>query len=167
MTRPETKTTRTRERRPRHAIPVAAWIVACLALVSGVGIVSLRQKPVASTPTAARVVRQVRAMCTRVVEVTFNPRVARGLKIAKVAFRFTYRIAPGDRELVRSRIETDWDRLVSHCLEALIQRTPRELKDTAGLQAVSQDLLRAIDDVLFEDGSGRAEEILWQQIVVQ
>lgn len=109
----------------------------------------------------------VRGISSRTVEKTFNPKTTRGMKVAKVAFQFTYRHAARNLVQVRDRVEQQWNAMESAALRVLKRRTPEELKTDEGLDRLADELRRAADTALFADGIASVEEILWQQVIVQ
>lgn len=145
------------------------WVaVAIVAILAGVGTATIGPDGGSPSGPAAEVgAERVRTICPRMVELTFNPRVPRGLKVAKVAFRFTVEHAAQDRDAVRARTDQGWEAMVSMVLRTLKRRTPDELKLDGGIDAIEKDLRAAIDGVLFTHGEARTREILWEQILVQ
>jgi flagellar basal body-associated protein FliL len=150
---------------PPRATP---WIaVATVAILAGMGTATLGGPAEADAGRVVAAAAPVRAISPKMVELTFNPRVARGLKVAKVAFRFTLEHGAGVRDAVRARVDERWELMVSTALRTLKRRGPDELKQDGGLDAIEADLRRAIDGTLFPDGLARCCEILWEQILVQ
>ncbi len=143
-------------------------VVAFAAILAGVGVASLGGSTTPVNSDASRAASAiVRSISPRSLDLTFNPRTTRGMKVAKAAFRFTYRHAASQRAATRERIESQWNSLVSSVLRVLMRRTPEELKSEEGLDRLADELRRSADAVLFGDGIGAVEEILWQQIIVQ
>lgn len=152
-------------RPPRASVASAVAVVAILAGM-GTATVGRRTEPDPARPAAVGTAR-VRSISPRIVELVFNPRVPRGLKVAKVAFRFTLEHPAAARDEVRERTDARWELLVSNLLRTLKRRGPEELKQDAGLDAIEADLRRTIDATLFVDGLAAACEIVWEQILVQ
>lgn len=147
----------------------APWVaVAVLAILAGVGTATMGEpdRPESGRSVDSRAAR-VRGISPRMVELTFNPRTARGLKIAKVAFRFTFEYQASDRETIRTRFDSGWNPMVSRVLRVLMGKTSDQLKAEGGLDDVERDIRAAIDGSMFVDGIARACEIQWEQILVQ
>lgn len=160
---------RNRDRGQRIAGRVTPWIaVAILAMGAGVGVATIGASDVPSHPTGATNDEAwVRNSSNRMIESTFNPPSPRGMRVAKVAFRFNYEHRTKDLDAVRERLEGNWHVAKSHVLIALRRHTAEELKSSDGLAAIAGELRGVIDRSLFQDGIGRTYEILWEQVLVQ
>ncbi len=153
----------TRSRRVRLSIAIGT-----LACMFGVGVATLggssRQAEHSRTPHATAILRGI---SPRAVELTFNPRSSRGLKVGKAAFRIRYRVASDKLEAVRDRLDAQWNAIVNCSLRVFMRHTAPELKSDEGLDKILEELARAIDDAAFNDGIAEVESILLQQIIVQ
>lgn len=145
-----------------------AVLVGVLASIAGAGVAVASRDDGAEQSRRARLGNAIiRGISPRVLEFTFNPSTSRGLKMAKVAFRFTYRHRMEDQARVRTRIDQQWNIVHSHCLRVLMRFTPQELKSDEGLDRLTGELRRAIDLAVFTDGIGTVEDVHYQQVIVQ
>lgn len=150
------------------AMTRARLVIAVAACFLGAGVATLGGHDEPSQSAHGKHVSAiVRGISPRAVEKTFNPKTTRGLKVAKVAFQFTYRHEARLLEQVRDRIEQRWNALESATLRVLKRRTPEELRTDEGLDRLADELRRAADSTLFADGIASVEDILWQQVIVQ
>ncbi len=115
--------------------------------------------------------KRIRGRCERPIEHTFNPRVVRGSrsKLAKVAFRFEYETDPRHRDLVKRRIEQNWDLMYSRTLQLLRRRTVHELSnaETNISRTLEEELSQTITRTCFPDGVATVDRINFVQILVQ
>ncbi|MFO1054263.1 MAG: hypothetical protein U1F36_18750 [Planctomycetota bacterium] len=143
-------------------------VIGTLACIFGVGVASLgrsaRKDEQSRTPQVTAILRGI---SPRAVELTFNPRSSRGLKVGKAAFRIRYRVAADKLETVRDRLDSQWNAIVNCSLRVFMRHTAPELKSDEGLDKILDELARAIDEAAFNDGIAEVESILLQQIIVQ
>lgn len=142
----------------------------CVAAVAGgAGAVLLTPAAEAFEPTIGDSGgKRITVLCDRMVDPNaFNPRSARGHKLAKVAFRFRYATTFGHREAVRARIEQRWDMMVAAVYRLLKRRTAYELNTDEGLDALATDVKAAMSAELFPDGVAEVVELGWVQVLVQ
>ena len=145
-----------------------AATVGVIAAIGGIGLASLGEKPApAVVGQSAHSTALIRGISGKAVELTFNPRSSRGLKVAKAAFRIRYCCQVDKREAVRDRLDTQWNVLVTASLRVLMRHTAPELKSDEGLDKILEELARAIDESVFGDGIAKVEAVLPQQIIVQ
>ena len=115
--------------------------------------------------------KRIRGRCERPIEHTFNPKAVRGFrgKLAKVAFRFEYETDPRNRDLVKRRIEQNWDLMFSRTLQLLMRRTVHELSnaETNVSRTLEDELSQTITKTCFPDGVATVDRINFVQILVQ
>lgn len=97
----------------------------------------------------------------------FHPRTERGNKLAKVSFWFTYRLRTRHKAKVQERIDGIIEVINHETVRAVMGRSPEELRSKEGQIAIERDLVSKLQEIVFQDGLGTIDRILWDQVLVQ
>lgn len=102
-----------------------------------------------------------------VIKLHFNPRQDRGSMMARVEFRFVYKLDMMDEAAALKSIKDHWNQMYSRILLRLSRETPQGLKDPDNRAHIENDLITEMSLTLFPDGEQVVKQILWKDFYVQ
>lgn len=104
------------------------------------------------------------------VRTEFNPRMRAGKGMARLSFKFVYRVREDLEAQAFKQIEARWDEVNSRALLLFKTRSNEELNSEAGVVLLEHDLVEELDDTLFPEGDekiARVTNVMWKDFILQ
>ena len=155
------------EGRPKRRGLPPIVLVAVGAALGGAGVVFLVPKPAAVERHGPPAPEIFRIEHGDLIETSFNARKERGYAMAKVSFRFVYRLDIHHEQKVLASIQHNWNQMYSRVLLVLMQQSPEDLQSDEGIRHLTKRLTAEMSLTLFPNREAVVDDIVWKHVFVQ
>lgn len=141
--------------------------VAIGAAVGGAGVVVLTPPPEKTDRQNLSVPQWEQVEHEDVMKFVVNPETDRGTVVARIGFRFVYKMDRRREKEVLDAIKTYWNRAYSRCFVVISSQKARVLMTAAGKHDLRQLLATELTLSMFPNGEASIDDILWTEFILQ
>lgn len=151
----------------------AIVMIAIGAVVGGAGVVFAVPPKTVVKEAPPPVFEDVFITHPDVLRKEFNPRQRTGKGVARVSFKFIYKVhqdvsKTDKQDAAFELIKKHWDKANSVALELLRSRTLKELGSDSGTTILKHDLIERLNEAFFEDDPvAQITDVMWVDWIMQ